>query len=282
MLSLIPDEFMRRLLRGVLLLLLITLPPAPSRAENGAAACDIPTEFTAPSEPLPRVAAALSSQTEASQTRASQTGASKPGLTILALGSGSTVGDSGAAGGPALAFHAPGASFPFRMLEALRNMRPSDRFELTVKGGRSMTAETMLPILRQELAARHYDLVLWQTGTVEAVLGQRPDALRGVLQDGADAVATAGADLVLIDPQFSRFLRANADLNPYQTVLQQMATAAGVTLFHRFDLTQGWVTDGQIDVERVDKDQRDKTIMLLNNCLGQALAQFILTGAEQH
>jgi hypothetical protein len=55
-----------------------------------------------------------------------------------------------------------------------------------------------------------------------------------------------------------------------------------VTLFHRFDLTQGWVTDGQIDVERVDKDQRDKTIMLLNNCLGRALAQFILTGAEQH
>jgi acyl-CoA thioesterase-1 len=267
---------MRRLPHGVLLLLLITLIPAPSGAENGAA-CDIPTEFTTPSEPLPRVAAAL-----ASQTGASQTGASKPGLTMLALGSGSTVGDSGGAGGPALVYHAPGASFPFRMLEALRTMRPSARFELTVKGGRSMTAETMLPILRQELAARHYDLVLWQTGTVEAVLGQRPDALRGVLQDGAEAVAAAGADLVLIDSQFSRFLRANADLNPYQTVLQQMATTDGVALFHRFDLTQGWVTDGQIDVERVDKDQRDKTIMLLNNCLGQALAQFILTGAEQH
>jgi acyl-CoA thioesterase-1 len=257
---------MQRLPLGVLLLLLTTLTPAQSRAENGAA-CDIPTEFTTPSAPLPRVAAALGSKT---------------GLTILALGSGSTIGDSGGAGGPALAFRAPGASFPFRMLEALRNMRPSLRFDLTVKGGRSMTAETMLTILRQELAARHYDLVLWQTGTVEAVLGQRPDALRGVLQDGAEAVANAGADLVLIDPQFSRFLRANADLNPYETVLQQMTTSAGVTLFRRFDLTQGWVTDGQIDLERVDKDQRDKTIMLLNNCLGHALAQYILTGASEH
>ena len=50
-----------------------------------------------------------------------------------------------------------------------------------------MTADAMLPILQRELAAHHYDLVLWQTGTVEAVQGLRPDALRGVLQEGADA-----------------------------------------------------------------------------------------------
>ena len=56
--------------------------------------------------------------------------------------------------------------------------------------------------------------MLWQTGTVEAVQGLRPDVLRGVLQDGADAAEDAHADLVLIDPQFSRFLRANADLEP--------------------------------------------------------------------
>ena len=111
------------------------------------------------------------------------------------------------------------------MLEALQKMRPSLRFDLTVKGGRSMSAETMLSLLHQELAAHHYDLVLWQTGTVEAVLGQRPAALRGVLEEGAEAVDKAGADLVLIDSQFSRFLRANADLSPYQTVLQQMTTS---------------------------------------------------------
>jgi len=257
---------MRRLLLGVLLLSLAAVNSAWPQAGNPAA-CDLPTEFTTPSAPLPRVTAAL---------------ASKTGLAILALGSGSTVGDTGGAGGPALAFHAPGAAFPYRMLEALRKMRPSQHFDLTVKGGRSMTAEAMLPILRQELQARHYGLVLWQTGTVEAVLGQRPDALRGVLQDGAEAVAAAEADLVLIDPQFSRFLRANADLSPYETLLQQLTTADGVTLFHRFDLTQGWATDGQIDLERVDKDQRDKTIMLLNNCLGQALAQYILTGSAEH
>jgi acyl-CoA thioesterase-1 len=266
MLSLIPVEFMQRLTLGVLLLSLTAVTPAWSRAED-APVCDMPTEYTTPSAPLPRVAAALSSSGR---------------LAILALGSGSTVGDSGGSGGPALMYHAPEASFPYRMTEALRAMRPSLHFDLTVKGGRSMTADTMLPILVQELAAHHYDLVLWQTGTVEAVHGQRPDSLRTVLQDGVDAIAKAQADLVLIDPQFSRFLRANADLSPYETLLQQMTTTTGVTLFHRFDLTQGWVNEGQVDLERVSKDQRDATIALLNTCLGQALARYILTGAAEH
>ena len=60
------------------------------------------------------------------------------------------------------------------MMDAFRSTRPALRFNLTVKGGRSMTAEVMLPILLQELAAHHYDLVLWQTGTVEAVQGCVP------------------------------------------------------------------------------------------------------------
>lgn len=227
----------------------------------------MPSDLTTPSAPLPRVAAALTA---------------KGGLNILALGSGSTVGESGGSGGPALTFRAPERSFPYQMAAALRAMRPALHVNLTVQGGRNMTADMMLPILREELAAHHYDLVLWQTGTVEAVHGLRPDILRGVLQDGADAAESAHADLVLIDPQFSRFLRANADLNPYETVLEQMTDTQAATLFHRFDLTQGWVNSGQVDLERVSRDERDKTIALLNDCLGQALARYVLAGAAEH
>jgi hypothetical protein len=257
---------MNRSLLALLLLFLTAVAPARSWADDGRA-CDMPTDLTTPSAPLTRVAAAL---------------AHKGGLDILALGSGSTVGESGGSGGPALIYRAPEHSFPYQMAAALRTMRPALHFNLTVQGGRNMTADMMLPILRRELAAHHYDLVLWQTGTVEAVHGLRPDALRGVLQDGADAAESAHADLVLIDPQFSRFLRANADLNPYETVLEQMTDTQMVTLFHRFDLTQEWVNSGRVDLERVDRDQRDRTIALLNDCLGQALAQYVLTGAEEH
>ena len=226
----------------------------------------MPTDLIVPSAPLDHVAAALR----------------KGSLNILALGSGSTIGDSGGAGGPALRVQTPEHSFPFQMLAMLRSMRPGLHFNLTVRGGRSMTAEQMLPILRRELAGRQYQLVLWQTGTVEAVHGVRPDALRGVLEDGADAAAEAQADLVLIDPQFSRFLRANADISPYETVLEQMTSTPAVTLFHRYDLTEEWVNNGQIDLERASRDLRDKAITLLNDCLGQALAKYVLSAAAEH
>ena len=265
MLSLIPVEGMQRLLRLFLVLTLLGFLPVSIRAEPNLG-CDLPEDLVTPTDPLTYVSAAVA----------------RGNLNILAIGSGSTVGDSGGSNGPALNFHAPRMSFPFRMVSALEALRPSVHFELTVKGGRSMTAESMLAILQQELAARHYDLVLWQTGTVEAVHGLRPDTLRTVLQDGADAAANTKTDIILIDPQFSRFLRANTDLAPYQTVMQQMTGNPGVTLFHRFDLTQTWAGNGEIDVERASREQRDKTIAQLNTCLGQALARYILGGAAQH
>jgi hypothetical protein len=242
------------------------MPLATAQAEP-AAACDLPADLLTPEAPLTHVAAALTG---------------KGTLDILALGSGSTVGEGGRSGGPLFGYHAPETAFPYRMISALESMRPKLRFQLTVQGGRNMTADMMLPILHKQLALQHFDLVLWQTGTVEAVHGLRPDALRADLQEGADAVDAANADLVLIDPQFSRFLRANVDLGPYQTVLEQMTGNPGVTLFRRFDLTQAWVNSGQVDLESVDKDARDKTILLLNDCLGQALAKYILAGAIEH
>ncbi len=261
--SLISVELMQRLLVGLVLLTWVMLNSAWAAV---GPACDMPADFITPTDKLTHVTAALA----------------RNQLNILALGSGSTVGDSGASGGPALAFHAPEGSFPHKFADALQAIRPGLHVQLTIQGGRNMTAEAMLPLLRHELALHRYDLVLWQTGTVEAVHGLRTDGLRAVLQEGADAAEQANADMVLIDPQFSRFLRANADVGPYQTVLRQITTNPSVTLFRRFDLTQLWVGTGQIDLERVGREQRDVTIMLLNTCLGEALARYVLEGAAEH
>lgn len=253
----------------VVLLALMTGIPACPRAETPGGEpppCDMPADLTTPSAPLSRVAGALA----------------KGSVEILALGSGATVGDAAGSNGPAFNYRMPEASFPRRMLEVLQAERPAAAFHLTVKGGRNMTADTMFATLARELAAHHYDLVLWQTGTVEAVRGLRPDTLRGVLEEGVDAAQQAGADVVLIDPQFSRFLRANTDMNPYKSVLEQTAGLPGVSLFPRYELTRTWVANEQVDLERADLKQRDKTVMLLNVCLGHALARYILTGAAEH
>jgi hypothetical protein len=42
------------------------------------------------------------------------------------------------------------------------------------------------------------------------------------------------------------------------------------------------VSSGQVDLERVSRDERDKTIGLLNTCLGEALARYVLSGVADH
>jgi len=115
---------------------------------------------------------------------------------------------------------------------------------------------------------------------VEAVRGLQPGGMLDILHIGAERVREGGGDLVLIDPQFSRFLRANTDLDPYESVMQQVATMPGVALFHRFDLMRAWANDGRIDLERTPKADRDKVLEELNVCLGKALARFVLSGTE--
>ena len=84
--------------------------------------------------------------------------------------------------------------------------------------------------------------------------------------------------MVLIDPQFSRFLRANADLDPYQTALQQVSAMPDVVLFRRFDVMRDWAEDGTIDLERARQADRVQMMALLNTCLGETLARFVLNG----
>jgi acyl-CoA thioesterase I len=224
-------------------------PPVP-------AACPVADEFAVPDESLAAVAAALA--------------AGGP-VNILAVGSATTVG--------VVPGHAPIASFPYRMLEALETAQPHVRFNLTVRGGKGMTAQDMVPLITAALAAQHYHLVVWQTGTVEAVRGLSPDSLQSALEDGVQRVQEAGADVVLVDAQFSRFLRANTDLDPYEAVLQQVATMPNVVLFHRFDLMNAWADDELIDLERTPIARRRNAVALLSTCVGTALARFILNGA---
>jgi len=254
---------MRGLVSGLIVALMLSLP-VPSRAGSETAeACGAPDEFVTVDTPLEEFAAAIA--------------AGHP-VPILAVGSATTVGAVSAKDEKPTA--GEGGTFLEQMRRALNAAMPSVKFTLTVRGGRGMTGEAMLAQIQDALKQQHYPLVIWQTGTVEAVRGLRPDGLLDVLHDGADEVLNAGGDLVLIDPQFSRFLRANTDVDAYRDVMRQAATQPGVALFDRFNLMQTWADDGSIDLERTAKADRDKALDRLNMCLGQALAKFVLSGAE--
>lgn len=177
-------------------------------------------------------------------------------------------------GGPSM------SAFPIRMAEALRAERPGLDVQVTVRGARGMTAAEMLGLLRQELAQGRYQLVIWQTGTVEAVRSIPPGEFYQTLQDGAAAVAEAGADLVLVDQQYSRFLNANTNLDPYAQGMQQIAAMPGAALFRRFEIMRAWANEGQIDLERTPKGERSVAVATLHACLGRQLAHLLLSAPQ--
>jgi hypothetical protein len=166
------------------------------------------------------------------------------------------------------------------MAQDLREAFPGLTVSVLVKGGRGMSASEMLEIIRTELAAHHYDLVIWQTGTVEAVRNMAASQFYQTLADGEAAISATGANLILVDPQFSRFLRANSDLEPYSRAMEQIAAQPGTMLFHRFGLMQHWANESQIDLERTPKGQRIKAVEALHACLGASLAHMVTAGAH--
>jgi hypothetical protein len=172
------------------------------------------------------------------------------------------------------------SAFPWQMARALEAAVPGLKVEVVLRGGRGMAATEMLDLMRKELSAGTFQLVLWQTGTVEAVRNSPPGEFAQVLSDGAEAAEAANANLVLIDPQYSRFLQTNSNLDPYTQALQQAASMPGVVLFRRYDLMHAWVNEGHIDLERTPKPDRRKTVELLHRCLGQHLARMVIAGAH--
>ena len=257
----------------------LTLAPGVARA--GGEACSVPYDIAGTVAALPHVAEKL-----------------QPGrvLNVLAVGSATMFGPEASLQPGTITSQSLGRtvplqpqifnqkasdrSFPLLMADALRNAVPGSEVHVTVRGGRGLLAADMLGILKSEVATHAYTLVLWQTGTVEAVRNLPPGEFSQTLLDGAEAVHQAGADLVLIDPQYSRFLQTNANLEPYTLALLQVATMPGVVLFRRFDLMRAWVNEGQLDLERTARADRTKAIEALHACLGRYLARLVLESAR--
>ncbi len=245
--------------------------------------CQAPDEIAGIAASMPKVAAVL-----------------RPGaaLDILAIGSATmfgpetslapgtitsqSLGDSGKFSSQPKFFTGPASehAFPLQMAKTLQNLIPGLEVKVTVRGGRNLLATDMLDVMRVELAMHHYDLVVWQTGTVEAVRNVSPGDFGQTLSDGAEAVIAAGANLILVDPQYSRFLQTSSNLEPYEQALQQVAAMPGIVLFRRYDLMRNWANEGQIDLERTPRSDRQKVIETLHACLGKHLARLIIDSAR--
>jgi hypothetical protein len=236
--------------RFVLLLALLLLP-----ALAAASPCGAPDDLIEP-VPLPATAAAVANRV----------------LPVLVVGSASVAGPGGSGADSA---------YPAQLEALLARRFPGTRVEVVAQGGRGMLAADHLALIRSALGQRRRALVLWQAGTVEAVRGADIGEMTAALQQGAERVREAGGDLILLDPQWSRFLRANADVEAYRDALRAAAAATGAGLFSRYELMGAWAEAGTVDVERAPRELKVVEVDKLNRCLAQSLAEMVAQGVAE-
>jgi acyl-CoA thioesterase-1 len=228
------------------------LAPGPvPRAFGQAPPCPVPEGFGAFEATLPRTVKALAAGSE---------------VVIVTLGGSSTLGI--AAGGS-------GLSWPSRLAVALGGRFPSARVKVVNLAMPRQTARDAAGQLAREVLPLRPALVIWETGTVEAVRGTDLDEFRETVQAGIDELRAAGIEVVLMNAQFSREADSIIHFGPYLGALRELADANEVPVFHRYGLMRHWAESGVLDLRAKDSDKRRKVAARLYDCLARALADFI-------
>jgi acyl-CoA thioesterase-1 len=233
----------------------IGLLSVPTGAFGQERECPVPERFYAFEPTLKKTGKALAGGRE---------------VVIVALGGASTVGL--AAGGPGLAW-------PVRLSSALAGKFPAARIKVVNLAVARQTAKTAAERLDRDVLPLKPTLVIWETGTMEAVRGIDIDEFRETVQAGIDELRTAGTEVVLMNMQFSRETDTIINFGPYLAAMRELAAANEAPLFRRRGIMRHWAESDLLDLRARDDDKRRQLAAKLYDCIGRAMADFVTRGA---
>jgi hypothetical protein len=235
----------------VLLLALLVLA-GPAWAELPAD-CRVAAHLVETSYPLPKAMRAIADKK----------------FNILVVGAGSS--------------QLPGANgeknaYPARLQQALADQLKGVEVKVTTDIKASRTAAEMVKILPANLAAAKPALMIWQTGTTDAMRAVDPDQFSHALDAGIIAARAAGADVVLVNAQFSPRTESMIALSTYSEDMRWVALQQEVPLFDRFSIMRVWSDLGTFDLysatKKLDIAER------VHDCIGRLLADLIIAAAK--
>lgn len=236
----------------------LALEPVPgSLPANSHARCACPAALTALGGTLPHALAEVRD---------------RQALKIVALGSSSTYGTGASS---------EAATYPSRLAAELGPMLPGVRIEVVNKGVPGEIALDMVHRLEQDVLALSPDLVVWQTGTNDAMRGVPVDDFAKLTIDAIGRLHAAGIDVVLMEPQWSPKLVEQANYGEYVEALRTIGHGAGAPVVRRFDIMKAWIGSGQfVDTTMLQSDSlhmKDASYA----CLGWVVATSIAGALDQ-
>ncbi len=232
------------------------LPPAvPAEGAAVPPPCSAPAELAKLGQPLTRTARLLAGGLP---------------IKVVAIGSSSTAG-AGAS--------SPAASYPSRLAVELAEKFPGHPFTVLNRGVNGEEAKEMLARLDTSVISEKPDLVLWQVGTNAVLRDYALPPTSSLIEQGVARLKAAGADVILIDPQFAPKVVAKPATGSMVELLALKAKQYNVNLFQRFAVMRHWRQSQGIAFETfISPDQlhmNDWSYACVAKVLGSAIAEAV-------
>ncbi len=159
-------------------------------------------------------------------------------LIIVAFGSSSTEG---------VGASSPTHAYPARLEADLAALVPTGETVTVINRGiGGEDADDMMARLQKDVIGRRPDLVIWQTGTNDPLRKLPLDRFEAETRDGIARMHAAGIDVVLMEPQDCRMMRATPGAFAYRDVVRHIGAEMAVPVVRRYDLIHRWLADGTV------------------------------------
>jgi hypothetical protein len=164
-------------------------------------------------------------------------------------------------------------AYPARLEVALREKLPGVTVKVVPyimprKAALEMS-QNFGPMLKKEQP----NLVVWQTGTFDAMSGISADAFQVALEQGVETLREGGADVIFVNMQYSPRTEAVLASQAYAEAIRWVALEAGLNVFDRLAIMRHWSELGTFDLLAGTKSL--DTASQVHNCIGVLLADLV-------
>ena len=176
----------------------------------------------------------------------------------------------------------PGANgqalaYPAKLEAVLRKKLPDVTVKVISQVRPRQTAQEMAQGFSKLIRDEKPSLIVWQTGTADAILGVSAEDFQATLEEAVDKLHAGGADVVFMNMQYSPRTDAVLPTEAYGEALRWVGLERGVNLFDRQAVMRQWSELGTFDLLTATKSL--DTAAQVHDCIGQLLASLIVEAA---
>ena len=216
--------------------------------------CDVPQSF-------------LESDTDLARVTKEDKDRHRVDISVVGTGSSALSGPDGAR-----------FAYPARLEEALKQRLKGTEIRVTAHVQSRETTANMALGLGKILSEDKPSLVIWQAGTADALSGVEPEDFRTSLDSGVAAIQAAGADVILMNMQYSPRTESMLDVSAFADVMKWVAQQRGALLFDRLAIMHNWNDAGTFDLYTATK--KYDMARRVHDCIEWALASQIINAGH--